>query len=228
MATRRRTLGATAAVAVLALTGCAGGSQPGAAALVNGTAISQDKVDQLVQATCDFAHIQRDMQGLVGASQSVAHLRTLVTNIIVQNHLVNTAAQQMKLTVSRAAIVGEMGNTNYPSQLGDQERKALKSLFHNISKANVQRGAILQHLKNPKKHSAKFEPLTPQEVKRVQKFMKGFAKKQDVSVNPAYGRWNGTQVTQASGSLSDPVSESAKQAMTQQGPAGLPPSQTCG
>ena len=54
----------------------------------------------------------------------------------------------------------------------------------------------------------------------------------DVVINPAYGSWDGSNVTQGSGSLSDPVSSVARAALPKADGttdvATLPPSQVCG
>lgn len=110
LATGRRCLVA-GALATLLLTGCGTGIRPGAAAVVNGHVISQDEVDELVLAACDYSKAVRLEQGGAEPAQSMADLRSRLALALIQFEITNAAAAQLGLSVSEAKI-GQLTSAN--------------------------------------------------------------------------------------------------------------------
>lgn len=225
---RRRRRGAALAVVVgLALSGCGTQFHPGQAAIVDGDAISASHVDDLVLAACDYSEQVRVEQGGAEPTQSMASLRFGLMQALIQFDITDEAARQLGLSVSDAKIAEVASTSTMPPGLSSSSESLLKQFFSDSAKAQLQQAVIGAHLRDPKVTTA--DSVNQSDVQAAAPYLKKFAAKQDVIVDPSFGRWNGTTLVSASGSLSDPVSTTPP-AVGGPSPAvaDLPPSQVCG
>lgn len=223
----RRRSAALAVVVGLALSGCGTKFHPGQAAIVDGDAISASHVDDLVLAACDYSERVRVEQGGAEPTQSIASLRFGLMQALIQFDITDAAARQLGLSVSDAKIAEAASTTTMPPGLSSSSESLLKQFFSDSAKAQLQLAVIGAHLRDPKVTSA--DSVNSSDMQAATPYLKKFAAKQEVTVDPSFGRWNGTTLVSASGSLSDPVSTTPP---SPGGPspavADLPPSQVCG
>jgi SurA-like N-terminal domain len=224
----KRRCGGLAAVLVLVLTGCSTTFHPGTAAMVDGEGIAPSSIDNLVLAACDYAKQARLSQGGAAPTQSMATLRFGITQALIQFALLDKAAEQLGLTVSDAKVASVASATRMPPGLSASSRSLLARFFSESAKAQLQQAVIGAHLRDPKITTA--DSVSQDDLKTAAPYVKKFAAKQHVVVDPSYGRWNGTTLVAASGSLSDPVSVTPTPpgANSADAVTDLPPSQVCG
>jgi hypothetical protein len=220
-------------VGALAVTGC--DVHPGSAAVVNGTSISESKVDNLVLAACAFIKVGRIKSGGQTPGQSMASLRQVILEDLINFQITREAAARLHLTVSEAKIGEASANQPIPASLSSSEREQLQQFFRASSVAQLHQAVIGAHLQNHSVTNA--DNVTTNNVSRLvsasQKYLRTFSEKQDVVVNPKYGAWNGHNLVDVNGSLSAPASEAAKhwaalRRVDSSSVEGLPPSQVCG
>jgi hypothetical protein len=222
----KRRFAGLAAVLVVVLTGCGANFHPGEAAIVDGTGISSGSVDDLVLAACDYSKQGRVSQGGAVPTQSMARLRFSITQALIQFILNDKAARQLGVTVSDAKIAAVAGAATMPRGVSASTRKLLTTFFHESARAQLQQAVIGAHLRDPKITTA--DAVTQDDLKAAAPYLKKFAAKQHVVVDPSYGRWNGTALVAASGSLSVPVSVKPGGTDAATAVKDLPPSQVCG
>jgi hypothetical protein len=209
--TRLRAAGLVGAalLSLTAISGCGTGFSPGSAATINGTTISQDQVDSIVSGACAFTAASSD--GSTGTTPtSLASLRATVTQALIQFNVTDAVTKAMKLSVSQAAITQAIPN-QVPSGLGKADTAALKSFFYDYAKSSSQAQLIGAHLVDSSITTS--EQVEKNESSVASTYLGKYAAKQDITVNPAYGRWNGASVVGGSSSLSDAVSSSAKDSL---------------
>lgn len=224
-------------VAVLGVTGCT--FHPGTAAVVNGTTISQSKVDDLVGAACSFTALNRlKNPAPSGPSSSIAFFKHLFTQDLISFAITDKAARLLHITVSQGAIARIAGQPEFPAGLSSSDKASLEEFFSGTTRARVQQAVIGAHLKDPSVTTA--DSVTPDDVDTLAQsanpYMARFTRQQSVQVNPSYGSWNGSMVGATDGSLSAPASEVAGKwlrlrkgsAADPSSVAGLPPNQVCG
>lgn len=221
------------ALAVTAATtlGCGLDLHPGAAATVDGDEISQDSVDQLVSAACNFIEVGNEGSATprqVGAST----LRSSLTSTLVGFALTDKAvdADHLDLTVY-SADVESADTTKLPDGLSDTDATLLDDFFYDLAQEQVQQATIGAHLKDDSVTTS--ADVSSNDVALASDYMTTLFSAADVDVNPGYGTWDGSVVNAGSGSLSDPVSSEAKytaeNASSGSGDvSGLPPTQVCG
>lgn len=214
-------------VAMAALAGCQ--FHPGSAAVVNGDKISQGTIDDLVVAGCGFFKAQRALDGGAVPSTSTAFLRNVFTGSLISFTIVDKAAAQLHLTVSRAAIAS--ATQTPPKGMNSEDRERLADFFTDSARSELQQAVIGAHLKDPSVTNA--DDVTPDDTAAAEKYLAAFTAKQHVEVNPAYGTWSGGRLLDTDGSLSKAQSSEAKswlalRAGNGQSAAGLPASQVCG
>jgi hypothetical protein len=212
-----------------ALSGCSTHLSPGVAATINGEAIQQDQVDSVVHAACAYT------AATAGSDRaptpiSLANLRATITAALVQFAVIDRAATAMKLTVDQATIVENASQNSIPPGLSKADTTALKGFFDAIGKSTAQTQLIGAHLADPSVTS--MSQVKNDNTQQASTYLSTYVGKQDVRINPAYGRWNGKTVVGGSGSLSDPVSASAKASQiaasdSQANTSALPSSQVC-
>lgn len=221
-ASSRRYLVSSAA-AVLMLAGCGTNFHPGAAAVVNDHAISESEVDNLVLAACEYSKEVRLEQGGAEPGQSMASLRSSLAAALIRFEITDEAATQLGLSVSDAKIAELTAANQIPPGLSETTRELLEGFFLDASRAQLQQAVVGAHLSDPQVTTA--DHITSADSDAATQYLNHFAAKQDVTVNPSYGSWDGSALVHGSGSLSDPVSTTATAAAPV---ADLPPSQVCG
>jgi len=231
---KRSTAAALGVVAALALSGC--NVHPGSAAVVNGSAISQSKVDDLVLAACSFTRVERLSNGQLPApSTSMAYLRHVLLQDLITVKIADAAAKSLHLSVSPAVITTAAGNTTVPAGVSNDDRKLLQAFFLDLGKSQAHQAVIGAHIKDPSITNADklFSSDFATDIQAAAKFMSAFTRRQNVSINPAYGSWNNQVLVDGDGSLSVPKSATAVRWLQlrrtdSQNVSGLPPSQVCG
>lgn len=226
---RTATSAVLAMLGLSALSGCSTHLSPGVAATVNDQAIQQDRIDSVVHAACAYT------AATAGADRaptpvSLANLRATITAALVQFAVIDRAASAMKLSVDQATIVENSSQNAIPPGLSKPDTGALKGFFYDIGKSTAQTQLIGAHLADPSVTTIK--QVKTDNTQQASAYLAKYVTKQDVRVNPAYGRWDGSTVVGGSGSLSDPVSALAKASETaasnsQANTADLPKSQVC-
>ena len=224
-------LAGLAALTAISLAGCGSDLHPGTAAVVNGTTISQDSVDDLVSAACDYSQVLRELSGGLDPTLALGSLRTSLTEALITFQLSDEAADELGLTVSNAMVTKVASGNDMPSELDDHTAEVIGDFFRDAARSNLQQGVIGAHEQDDSVTTA--DKVTQADVTAGATYLRKFAKKQDITVDPRYGTWDGSTLKTASGSLSDPVSDSAKQATVapaegENPAAGLPASQVCG
>jgi hypothetical protein len=222
---RKRRFAAVSALLVVALTACGANFHPGEAAIVNGQGISASSIDNLVLAACDYSEQARLSQGGAEPTQSMANLRFSITQALIHFVITNEAASRLGLTVSDAKIASVAGSTSVPEGVSPTSRSLITKFFSDAAKAQLQQAAIGAHLRDPKVTTA--DAVTKKDLQAAAPYLDKFATQQHVVVDPSFGKWNGTALVQASGSLSDPVSAAAGSSSAT-AVKDLPPSQVCG
>jgi hypothetical protein len=221
-------------VGALAVSGCT--FHPGQAAVVNGTNISEDTVDDLVQAGCSFFEAQRkESPGGGEAATSTSYLRHLFTLNLINFMIIDKAASELHLTVSPAVIAKITAGQALPNALQGVDRDRLKGFFEMSTRADVQKAVIGAHLKDPTVMNA--DRVNPDQIQDSVKYLRAYTLQQKVTVNPAYGSWSHGQLFDTDGSLSAAASPAARRWLTfraENTDGGgtnvdqLPPSQVCG
>lgn len=229
--TRKRSAAALAAFAVLAVSGCT--FHPGSAVVINGDKISQTQVDNLVDAACSFFKQNRLKSGGASPQTSTAYLRNVITEDLISYRLTGAAASQLHLTVSPATIatVKASANQTLPAGMSSTDSTRLGAFFDSSYRSQLELAVIGAHLKDPSVMTA--DKVTQSDIAASKKYMASFIAKQHISVSPAFGTWTKGMLVQTDGSLSSPVSSSAKTwtrlaASNSTSSQGLPPSQVCG
>jgi hypothetical protein len=215
-------------LALTAVSGCSDSFNPGAAATVNGTAIPQSKVDSVVSAAC--AYTAAIANGQAGQPTSLANLRLTITQAQIQFALTGEVSDEMGLTVSPAAVHAADTQNTVPSGLSHSDAAALTDFFYDYAKSATETQLINAHLGDPSITTS--AQVTKPSTAAAAKYLAGYAAKQDITVNPAYGRWTGSGVVGGSGSLSDAVTSSAKDSLlaatsSQANTSDLLPTQVC-
>ncbi len=209
--TKLRTAGVLSAalMGLTALSGCSNGFNPGAAATVDGTVISTDTVDSIVSGACAYT----DASSSSGAATptSLANLRLTITQAMIQFALTGEVTKAMHLSVSQAAIAKAGAGNTIPAGLSAADTAALKTFFDDYATSTGQLQLIGAHLAD--KSVTTSAQVTSDQSAKAQTYLATYSTKQDVSVNPAYGHWNGSTVGGGSGSLSNAVSASAKDSL---------------
>lgn len=226
---RRRLVGV--AFAVFALAGCGTSLHPGTAAIVNGSAISQSRVDNLVQAACQYIALGRVAKHSGNQpSTAMITLKSTIAQSLISFALTDKAASDLHLSVSPAAVakVVKVSSPPLPAGLSDTNKALLTRFFDDSARFQLQEAVIGAHLKNPAVTNADHVQQSDQQA--AAGYLATFIANQSVSVNPSDGHWNGKALTAGSGSLSAPVSSAARlpPPTSPTAVADLPPSQVCG
>lgn len=227
--TTKRRIAGLALVAVVGVSGCT--FHPGSAAVVNGTAISQSTVDDLVLAACDFTALVARKNPGSSQGMSVSYFKHLFTQDLISFEITGKAAREMHLSVSPAAIAKITTQQTFPAGISADDRGRLSEFFAGSARSQLQQAVIGAHLKDSSVTTA--DNVTPADLAAANAFMAAYTRKQSVQVNPAYGSWDGHRVGDTDGSLSAPESAVAGTWLrlrqnNASGVTGLPPNQVCG
>jgi hypothetical protein len=219
-------------VSVVVLTGCDSQMHPGAAAVVNGAAVSQSYVDDSATALCHLIVVTNE-----GAAQpstpSISDLRVNFTSFGVQSKVVNAVVDELGLTINPSDVDRLTAQYALPDGLSEDDVDRLNAYLDELSAFYVSEATISAHAADPSvtdssglQVDASAPPPLPDEV--TQRLADA-----DVDVNPMYGSWDGSTstVVAASGSLSELVSKASASpdpAAPEADSADLPSSQACG
>jgi hypothetical protein len=226
-------LGVVAAATALVVTSCGTDLRPGTAAVVGDTTISEDEVDDLVAAACEYTEAIRLEQGSGSRpTQSIANLRTSVTRQLIQAEVTRSATEELGLTVNEATVSALASGSSFPEGVEPDDEELLTAFFEEQSRSLLGQAVVGAHLQDESVTVAD-ETLGQDDVDAARDYLAEQAQQLDVKVNPAYGTWSEGDLTTASGSLSDPVSDAARAAFADtSGDPGalseLPESQVCG
>jgi hypothetical protein len=226
-------LAGVAVVAALSVSACGTDLNPGVAAVVDDTTISQGEVDDLVDAACAYSEAVREEEG--GGSeptQVIAQLRSLITQQLIDFEISSAAVDELGLTVNDSTATALALSNPMPSDLDPDQEELMREFFDAQAYSLLQQAVIGAHQRDESITVAD-DTLTREDVDAAQEFLDEFAGEFDIEVNPAYGTWDGSAVVTSSGSLSDPVSALAQDAFAspEESPgasADLPPNQVCG
>jgi hypothetical protein len=205
---RRRNTTALALAAVLGLSACGNDLQPGAAATVNDVRISQDEVDEIVGAACEYTQVLRQQEGGgAGEPQRLDELRSTITTALIQFEIVDTAATERGVSASQSAVSAFDEQSQIPEGLSEDNVETLEQFFADFAMSQAQQAALGANAKDSEVTS--ISRVTPQDLEASAELLSEVTQAQDVVVNPAYGTWDGRAVVAGNGSLSDPVSDAA-------------------
>jgi hypothetical protein len=212
----------TSIVGVLALSGCDSEMHPGSAAIINGTAITQDKVDDVALAACNYLDVANKSAAQPQPALSLADVRLRVLNSFVIYEVVGAVTHELGLTINPADVNKAGGAPNLPDGLSADDEKLMNEFFYDGTEEQIAEATIGAHLKDPSVTDS--TGVTPDSASDAADYITDKLNSADVDVNPTYGTWDGTSVALASGSLSDPVSDTKDLADA----STLPDAQTCG
>lgn len=192
----RLRVGGVALASALLLGGCAAGTHPGAAATIGDKEISVGELEKSTTA----------IQSAVGSEQQVAPAAVL--KILVSNELAAQVLDQRSIKVSDAELAPAMkvvvDQSLYPKFVAnpvttDFLRAAARAVVGQI-KLGGGTGSVTDP--NAQQQSAEGARLVEEAAKAI-----------NVDIAPRYGSWDGTQLKEGSGSLSN-LSEQSKKAQT--------------
>jgi len=226
----RRAIGG-AALAVIAVAGCGTDLHPGAAAVVDGTTISQGEVGDLTSAFCTSIEQQRTSSGRSQPTTSIAELKRNLTGSLIQFQLTQDAADELGLSVSDAAVADflKQQQVSVSESLPDDDQQLIEDFFDQAARNQLLLALIGAHQKDPSVTT--IDQVTSDETQAGTTYMQKYAADHDVTVNPSYGTWGDQGLGLSSGSLSAAVSDQAKaflQPPAQGETPDLPASQLCG
>ncbi len=177
---------------------------------------------------CDYSQQVRLSQGGAVPAQSTANLRANLIQALIQFALTDRAASQLGVTASDARIAQVAASAKMPDGVSSTTRGLLTQYFHDSARAQLLQAAIGAHLRDPKITTA--DAVSPNDITAARPYLDKFAAKQSVTVDPSFGRWNGTRVVNTSGSLSVPATVTPTPSGSSSATAvkNLPQSQVCG
>jgi hypothetical protein len=230
--TSRRGLAGVAVgvVAVLAASGCDSDLHPGAAAVVDGTTISQDQVDDVVTAVCDYLMIANE-SAQTPSEPAFSDLRSSFLGLYVEFEVVDAATEALGLTIHPADIDAFASQFELPDDLSDEDADIIDGYLYEQADDQVSQATIAAHLKDSGVTDS--SDVDPNAIDGAADYLADQLSDADIEVNPAYGVWDGQAVTIGSGSLSSLVSKTLPPppedgSQPQTDTSDLPPSQVCG
>lgn len=227
MKANRLVLLALAGAAAFALTGCDTGNK---AAEVNGTVITTGDVDFATRANCDLydAANEGGEQGVQAAPRRA--IRASMVGTLIQTELAEQyAAENGVKEFDTATLQQRMSGYEAAAQgLSEEDRERFGELLERVNRAELLVVSTVQ-----KKLVAGGVEATPEQLQEaITADFGAFVQKADVEVNPVYGADESNQPGAIDPSLSQAVSDFAKQSSAVQPDAifvdRLPDSQRCG
>lgn len=208
---------ATAALAVLLVTGCAQ-NPPGVAAEVGGHRITDEQVDRLAEALCDLS--QDSQQGPVPTQQVRRQALQILLEVELAKDLVDPDAVDKK-QLAAAQQQTQAQSAALPERLRGTFDDAVEEFFSSqLGLIALGRESLVEKgTKNPDDAAAQQEG---------QRLRTRYAQRAGVSVDPRFGTFEDGQLQPADGSLSVPVSKQAKASASADGVgADLPANLSC-
>lgn len=216
----------------LVLSACTADIHPGSAAVVDGTSISESRINTLVTAGCAYETEMGKIDPQTYPVLSISSLRANFVNVLIRNQLARDAAAKIGgLRVSQDQVMKFAAGNTIPPDLAEPEKSQIKDFFMESAETDLLVALIGAHLKDDTVTDA--SNVQQADLDAGQKYLTTYAKTADVSVNPSLGTWNGTTLEPGSGSLSvlavTPTTPEAIPGQPAANPATtLPPSQQCG
>lgn len=224
---RLRVVGACLA-AVALVGGCGTGLHPGAAAVVDGTAITDEQMEDLSVAACNFTEVSSDDEN---PSLVIADLRTSLLGSLISFQLTESAAAEMGITVSDADVARMASQQPpVPDGLAADDQEVIEQFFEDVARNQIQQALIGARVRD--RSITDVDQATEEDVRAAQEFLNEYFADVDVDVSPSYGRWDGNSLVQSTGSLSDPVfvtpAEPPEPGQPNEALKTLPSAQLCG
>ena len=190
---------ATAALAVLLVTGCAQ-NPPGVAAEVGGDRITDEQVDQLAEALCGLS--QDTPQGPVPTQQVRRQALQILLEVEIGRDLIDPDSVDKK-QLAAAEQQTQAQSAALPERLRGTFDDAVEGFFSaQLGLIALGRESLVaKGTKNPDDAAAQTEG---------QRLRDRYARRAGVSVDPRFGTFEQGQLQPADGSLSVPVSDEAK------------------
>ena len=220
---RRWRLAAVAAVAATALAGC--GLTPGAAAVVESSRISHDRVDDVAVAVCSANLASAQASGQPAPSLATRGAREIALQILLETELAQQFGEHEDLEpdqqqVSEAVAQNEAGIGLLPEGQREDFRTALREYTESqLIVVEAGRQAL-----GP-------DAAVEEAAAKGNELLGEFVQTLDVEIDPRYGRFEDGRFKRAGTSLSVPASREAR-AGSKRAPgdafvAALPASQQC-
>jgi hypothetical protein len=220
---------AMAAVVVLALSSCDSQIHPGAAAVVDGTRIEQDQVDDTATSLCNWILALPASQR--SAAPTFADLRSSLTDFHIQLLAADSVAEDEGLTIYPADVQKLAAQFTLPDDLSDSDTEILTTYLDDVARLYLTMATINAHADDSGVTDSSDQTVSPSSPPPVPDAVTKRLKSGDITVNPMYGVWDGATVTAGSGSLSA-LASSQPSAPNDEFPAedlpnDQPPSQVC-
>ncbi|QNN51605.1 SurA N-terminal domain-containing protein [Nocardioides mesophilus] len=224
---KKARLSAAAVVTAATLAGC--GMHPGAAAVVNGSEVSEGRVDDAAVALCSANITGAAAQGQQVPVLPLRGARQAALQLIVESKLAEQFAAEKGITVDQSQVSQFVEqNQQGIAALPEAQRQDFRDLLTGYRTAQLIFIAAgkesLASQGNPRASDDQAEA-------EGRKVFSAWAKDADVEVDPRFGDYTDGSLVPASGSLSIPVSASAKAGAAAEPSdawkAGLPVSQRC-
>lgn len=225
---RRATLGALAAVGLLALSACSG-IRPGTAAQVGADRISHDEVDEVASALCAANLSSAEAQGapapeLPSVGARVGALQVLVDSSLARQFGEAEGAEVEPDEVSATLAQNEAGIAALPADRRDTFRDALRDFTRGqLLVIDVGRAALAS--------AGRPEATEDQALAAGRRLQAEFVEGLDVEIDPRYGDFADGAVVAGDPSLSVAAGQSATDAArgnaSPEFAASLPATQLC-
>lgn len=210
--------------ASLAITGCDQSFHPGAAAVVDGTTISEDQLDDVVTSVCNYLEIANETSQ-TPSTPTFAELKASFLGVYIQLEVVRGMLDSMGLTVNDADIEALASQFTIPPELDDDDAQVIDDYLRAQAENQLGQATIAAHLDDPSVTDS--SDVDPQAVQGATKAVAAAMDEADIEVNPSFGTWDGQGVTAGSGSLSTLVSQPEPADGEPADTSDLPPSQVC-
>lgn len=225
--TRRARRALVTVVAAATLAGC--GAYPGAGAVVGDTTVSQERIDDAAVALCSANITGAQAQGQPAPVLPLRGARQAALQLIVESELAQQFADARGIEIDQSQVSAFVDqNQQAIQQLPQDERQDFRDLLAGFRTAQLIFIAAGQKSLGAQASAPGGEQAAETEGRRL---FTEWAKKVDVEVDPRYGDYQGGELKPVSGSLSIPVSESARagaaDSPSESWTAGLPASQRC-
>ncbi len=223
--TVRRAVAAVLAAATLA--GC--GTYPGSAAVVGETKVSQNRIDDAAVALCSANITGAEAQGQPAPQLPLRGARQAALQLILESELAKQFGDERGIEVDPSQVSAFVDQNQQAIELLPQdERQDFRDLLAGFRTAQLIFIAAGEKSLAEQGGAAAGEQAAETEGRRL---FTEWAKKVDVEVDPRFGVYEDGALKARSGSLSIPVSKSAREGAADSPAdswtAGLPASQRC-
>ena len=213
-----------AVAAGLVLAGC-GDVSPGAAATVDGTTISMDRVDDIAQSYCAALVANAALVKQAWQPTPSAVFRDDMLEQLINEQLALEAADELGIDVPPSSY--QFGDNSRLNDLLEQMPADDLEPFQDYLDSYGRLQALYSAIGADQAESDADDPQAA--LAAGQEYVREFAKERDIEVDPRFGEFTAGQVTGGSGSLSVAAEPTTKPTSTDDPPdvSGLPESQIC-